>query len=914
MSSSFSFSSIAHSYSSLDSYTWGSVVLTLTTYATTFDFKYLNRTVTMHNPGVSFIATFPITSNSALAPISTWFGEGAIQVYATFASNSDELTIGSELDFAWNWTDRVAVTAARLYFQISSAELSIYVSATLSVINKADGSVVPFTGRLGFDFTSQSISAGFSMDAEWQKPLGLRGVSLLQSTLDGAINIQTGVPTAFDVASGLSIGCNERRFGGTSAVKLDLLSSQSDFFGGNMSNVDLPTCVQDLTLNKLPAGFVETAFAITMDEVSADFTPSTVPITFNGVTYQPGFHMRCTNFNLYNYIKGSAELSVEPETGVVAVVNTAPFSFGSVDGTPLLAVGGAGSSRDLVFNIQLVKDQPAVMDLEASIQVWKFLDVAAVVNISDSGWMVSFNASQLDNMLDVGFTLTSQGPVSAPTDFSISGFAHNSFEDWLSTQGVEYIANLSSAIESRLSEDKATVDAWFNTGGGHEALQTVDSEIDTLEGDILNLLSGAQKELASAQQALAAAQQSNHKLSSQISSEQSNIQSCKWYDAGCHAHNIWTDTKITALRAEQLIREAAVTVAQDLVAELQRTVSASQDAAVTADLQAKYVAQATLNVTHLLSDAALTASQNLTATLSTLLEYTASKAATAFNPQEVTFSGSLSTVQHSGALSCRIKGIFFGATLDHTFSTSIGNTTSILDEVYKLMQSKWITGGVTSDSSSSSSGSSGISSTPFDRCEAFATCGACSGTAEVDGTRCGWCQYTGSQGLCSSGSASNPACEDWRFGTCDAPPPPPPPPRACPVGLQSETCSGYGTCDTNTYTCNCGTGRNGVACEFNCESTTIANPQKDGHPVDKCQYNAGQSWTNCGSTSWTAGQICQQQVGSASKAISWDEGGCVSTATYMAGGTCSTHWYNFGDCQCHNIVNVVCSNPASYCS
>ena len=177
--------------------------------------------------------------------------------------------------------------------------------------------------------------------------------------------------------------------------------------------------------------------------------------------------------------------------------------------------------------------------------------------------------------------------------------------------------------------------------------------------------------------------------------------------------------------------------------------------------------------------------------------------------------------------------------------------------------------------------------------------------------QCGWCQLDANDGICSSGSTTGPTsqagltqCDDWRFGTCQAPPPPPPAPPACPIDFDDRTCSGSagGQCDTSSWTCNCRAGRQGDACEYDCNTLTIPNPSHDGLPVDQ---DGGDE---------AADQLCKAEYGGKSKHVSYSIGNCVDKASYMIkGGTCEHHWFNFGACMCHPIVNVVCSNPSAFC-
>ena len=68
--------------------------------------------------------------------------------------------------------------------------------------------------------------------------------------------------------------------------------------------------------------------------------------------------------------------------------------------------------------------------------------MATIVNITDSGWSVFVNASKFDALLDFEFQLDSEGPIDAPTDFTLSGTATNSLQDYLATSGVKYVQNL----------------------------------------------------------------------------------------------------------------------------------------------------------------------------------------------------------------------------------------------------------------------------------------------------------------------------------------------------------------------------------------------------------------------------------------------------------------------------------------
>jgi len=565
------------------------------------------------------------------------------------------------------------------------------------------------------------------------------------------------------------------------------------------------------------------------------------------------------------------------------------------------------------MEVMAMSGHPVAVGLSAEISVFTYLDVAARLNISDTAWLIAINGSELDSLLEVDFVFQSTGPISAPTDFTISGSANNRLFDWLSTSGVQYIHNIQSAIDIELASCLQKVNDWYATGGGQHALDAVTGDIDHLESLMLEGLGSAQRALGRAKQWLAQQQQHADAISQQIHNKEADLQDCSWSDLGCDVKNDGRRLVIFGLKTEQLAREAVVKVAEVAVDVASRGVQGAENVAVAADLETKYALQATYNASHFLVDQALKASQNMTRSCAKLAEFAASKAASVFNLQEVSFSGSYSNVNHDGTISASFKGVFFGQVIDHSFSTTFGRSEGLLAEMQQMMRHKWISTDDHGLSNATSGGGGGTSL--YDRCNSFSTCSDCGSAEIVDGTICGWCNLADQVGECASGSATGPAmgltsCSDWRFGTCEAPPPPPPPPPACPAGFSGGTCSGRGTCNTNTWQCACSASYKGSACQYACQDLTIPAPQSKGYAVDHCE---AESATSCEGQDWVADQVCASYY-PGSKARSYKtSSSCASKATYMKGGTCETHWWNFGHCQCHAVVNVICSNPAPYC-
>jgi len=660
-------------------------------------------------------------------------------------------------------------------------------------------------------------------------------------------------------------------------------------------------------------------------------------------TAQAGTPSKTVTFNFADgdtlQVRGA---SVDQGYSVIAI-NHIAFSCSNAAILDISGVDGA----PLTLEVDVSAHHDVSLGLDASISLFHWTSIAAQVNISDSGWTVAFNGSALDSLLQLDFAFESIGPIQAPTDLSITASGSQGIFDWLSTQGVAHTQAIENAMLTQLASDKSTVDAWYATGGGHDALVALNTQIDRMESEMLEVLGSAQADLGKAMQTLTKAHKNAEAISTQISDQQASLQSCKWYDVPCNVQNAWVHTKIIALEAEQLLAEGAIDVAEAAVHALQASVSGATAITIQADLDAKYASQATYNASRLLVDTALDASQSLTATIGDMSQYIEHELGSAFNLRSLTLSGTYASATSSGTVSCRFSGVFFGTVMDHSFSLPFGQGTaattasSILSEVYHMVENKWL---------NNSAGSAPLPPLPpptppspatpspavFDRCNAFADCAACENAPRLDGTACGWCQLsdgsTGrAEGACVSGTAAGPAtfqassrrlatCSDWRYGTCDAPPPPPPAPPACPVGFNDNTCSNYGTCNTATWSCDCQTGRKGSACEFSCPDLSIPTPKKDGHGVSHCSAGNTGTTSNCFSDSsvgWVADKICQaSSMGPNSVATHYENGHCDSGAklSYWSGGTCETHWYNFGDCQCTPVVNVMCSNTAAGCT
>jgi len=555
-----------------------------------------------------------------------------------------------------------------------------------------------------------------------------------------------------------------------------------------------------------------------------------------------------------------------------------------------------------------------------------------MVNISDEGWTVAYNGTALDELLKLDFVMKSIGPTSAPTDLTLTAEGQQGLFDWLSTEGVAHVEAIKTQMLTRLSEDQTQVQDWFATGGGHDALVKLDSEIDLMESEMLQALSSAQAKLGRAKQALSKAHNSAEAISTTIAQESASLQSCSWTDVACNVKNAWIHTKIAALEVEQDVFEGAIDVAQAAVDTLSKGLSGASSITIQADLDAKYASQATYNASELLVNTAINATKHLTQSISDLTEFVEKESASVFNLRSLTLSGTYSSATSTGSVKCHFQGVFFGHAMDTTFSLAIGSVVSaastaqsLLSEAYHMIENKWLNS--TDGSAPLPPPSPPMPSPPspppvYDRCNEFMSCSACSAAPRMDGTECGWCQLDDSEGMCASGAAGGPVslgkCSDWRFGTCDAPAPPPPAPPSCPLGFNSNPCSNQGTCNTASWTCECNEGRKGNACEFSCPALSITNPSKDGHAVVDCKTKG--LTANCkedSSVGWVADQICQaSSMGSKIYATHYENGHCDSSATlsYWTGGTCITHWYNFGDCQCTPVVNVLCANTGPGCT
>ena len=76
-------------------------------------------------------------------------------------------------------------------------------------------------------------------------------------------------------------------------------------------------------------------------------------------------------------------------------------------------------------------------------------------------------------------------------DEACGGEARQGLFDWLSTQGVQYIKDIESAINTQLAKDRQKVDEWYATGGGQDELDAVNRDIDHLESLMLEGLGTA---------------------------------------------------------------------------------------------------------------------------------------------------------------------------------------------------------------------------------------------------------------------------------------------------------------------------------------------------------------------------------------------------------------------------------------
>ena len=66
--------------------------------------------------------------------------------------------------------------------------------------------------------------------------------------------------------------------------------------------------MEDLTIHTVPSRVATTLFNIKLNQVAASFTPSLVDVVYDGETFIPGFNLNVQGFNLYDILRGSANL------------------------------------------------------------------------------------------------------------------------------------------------------------------------------------------------------------------------------------------------------------------------------------------------------------------------------------------------------------------------------------------------------------------------------------------------------------------------------------------------------------------------------------------------------------------------------------------------------------------------------
>jgi len=667
------------------------------------------------------------------------------------------------------------MTEMKIWLTVGGGEVAVRVSMSLNV--KHDKTVIPFMGYLGFDFKTERIMAGFHMFHDWAKPFGLKGVVLHQFELNFAANIGSPVPTEIDLGGGLTIG----NFNGDAAVGMDLESSDfsHDFFGGHLNHMNLATAIKELTLQTLPNSFVDTAFDMVFGEVSVSFVPGTSSKSYNGLIYPSGFHLKVSEFKLYNLVSGSAALDFSP-TGFSLKAAIKPFHFKNIFGAPLLEVGGIGNNKSLTANIQLLEKKPFVFEIDASIQVWKFAGIAANINITNSHWYISFDASLLDAVFDFHFVFESHGLQWMPSTFSLKATASLAFGHWLSNKGFAYMKSLFTSFKKRMSKAQDKVDKWLGPGGGNEFLKIAQNDIKRLsnEMDVVDgALKGESARLARDWQWLRVKNRAEMEhLSDMIRFERGNFQQC-WgiFDFECHTHNMEVDLRIVALEGEKEAVHVTLSAAEEVVHSAKEGVDKAKEGVdyakgrldsaggmrhgvfASAERHICHISAAALSTTERVLTSTLEAMKTVVNEIGKMVAEAAKFLENAINLQEVSFMGDLSVVHHSGMVGCNIKGSFFGTHFDRTWQIEFGNSDAVLELVHKMVRNK--ANGVTA-------ADEGKPEKVEEHCETFTNCEACSAAKNKTGPACGWCQLTPNKGRCLTAKLPHGICPDWRLDTC----------------------------------------------------------------------------------------------------------------------------------------------------
>eukprot|EP00762_Andalucia_godoyi_P006611 ANDGO_05056.mRNA.1 hypothetical protein len=586
--------------------------------------------------GLNFVAGLQLDpTKHAQAQIGKWTGKDEFLIEGVIVTETNfKLVADAQVDFTL--FHRADMADAGVFFAIDGTDVKVGIDGklTFSLSSRADDDL-SFFGDLFVDEEGAGFDAG--MTTPWSNPFGIPGVTLDQCEVSLTLS-PVFVPTQFGISGGLKIGS----VGGDALVYADVGELQKSVLAAAVENIRLGDITESIFgHSNVPETLAKTVFDVSMQDADVSINFSGEDLEFDGKTYDQGFKLDVDMLDLWEIIKGSAHVDIDPSHGVSVSGSMDPVHFGDV-----LDVS------EVQLDIVLMNNQPPRFGFDGAVSILG-ASMAADIQLSDTSAMV-YVEFKLGSLLDFLMNCSAAGSdFHHPTDFSVLAELNDGLLDWVSTKIPEY------AQQAKADADSAFDKVLADLQDKKNSLDSISAEIDAIKAQDQRDLSAAEQKFLDAKADVVRFQSHVDELQSSINADEDARSHCKWYQLTCKG---WYDVKIAALWVAKHVADGVLEVAVGVldVAEAALEKIPEVDPRVLTLEAERGVALAAISV----AEAAVEAAESVTNMIDNTISWVARGLGKVFNIEHALLSGSLSKIKAGDLADVQLEGYFLGKHVD----------------------------------------------------------------------------------------------------------------------------------------------------------------------------------------------------------------------------------------------------------
>jgi len=508
---------------------------------------------------------------------------------------------------------------------------------------------------------------GFGFDAamtkDWVNPLGIPGVTLSRCDLSLELSWAI-VPVAIGVAGGMFID----GVGGNASV---WISETQQMVYGQLDNFNLQHIINALLSDvgvHSPPHLVEVITNIGFKDVKLYLNPSGTPVVFFGTTYPAGFMFAIDELNLWNIIRGSAQVAIS-ESSLLLNATLQPINL--LDG--MIVISGAESAKDpavLYLYLSPSSLESTAVNISGGV-TFLGAHVGAEVILNDAAIKLYLDMKIFGDLFEFLLDCESTGPTYAPVDFSFNTTIANKLQDYIATE-----------VPKRLQQAKTDTDSKFQAAEADltakkAKVDDLQNQIDQIDAEDKAKLSDAESKLASAQGAVEGAQHHVDELQDKIDDLKHKISSLKWYEKW---KAVGYGTEIAGLEVAKVTADGVLDVAKLALEAAEKIVDHLDvvDPRIIALRTAKGIADAALDA----AKALVGASEKVFNALDNAVTQIAIWQGKIFNIEYFELSGSLKAVASGDLAELKIIGKFLDHNVNIHVEVSIKDIESYVGNVW----------------------------------------------------------------------------------------------------------------------------------------------------------------------------------------------------------------------------------------